>query len=148
MSGSAEVTTLVELDPLFADPAVADDFERRGAEFGNYRLYAEHERIELDIGPGLLPRHDAVRNFLQTRVDADDSVEAVGARTSYFREEYAYGDALLLDGVEAMRDHEGCATRPFGSTAGRSSSRRSSTPICSCRARSWPSTPTCRSSAG
>jgi hypothetical protein len=101
------MTTLVELDPLFADPAVADDFERRGAAFGNYRLYAEHERIELDIGPGLMPRHDAVRNFLQTRVAADDTPEAVGARTSYFREEYAYGDALLLDGVEVLRDHEG-----------------------------------------
>jgi hypothetical protein len=100
-------TPFVPLDPLFAEAAVADDFERRGAEFGNYRLYAEHERIELDIGPGLLPRHDAVRNFLQTRVGADDSAEAVGARTSYFREEYAYGSNLLLDGVEAMRDHPG-----------------------------------------
>jgi hypothetical protein len=100
-------TAFVLLDPLFADATVADDFERRGAEFGNYRLYAEHERIELDIGPGLLPRHDAVRNFLSTRVEADESVEAVGARTSYFREEYAYGNNLLLDGVEAMRDHPG-----------------------------------------
>lgn len=101
------MTTLLELDPLFDDAAVATDFEQRGAAFGNYRLYAEHERIELDIGPGLLPRHDAVRNFLQTRVTADDSADAVGARTSYFREEYAYGDQLLLEGVGAMRDHEG-----------------------------------------
>jgi hypothetical protein len=100
-------TAFVPLDPLFADPEVAADFERRGATFGNYRLYAEHERIELDIGPGLLPRHDAVRNFLSTRVGSDESVEAVGARTSYFREEYAYGNDLLLDGVEAMRDHPG-----------------------------------------
>jgi hypothetical protein len=111
------MTAPVVLDPLFADVAVADDFERRGAEYGNYRLYAEHERIELDIGPGLLPRHDAVRNFLATRVGADESVEAVGARTSYFREEYAYGDRLLLEGVGAMRDHEGlrdAATRIHG----------------------------------
>jgi hypothetical protein len=100
-------TAFVRLDPLFADPHVADDFERRGAAFGNYRLYAEHERIELDIGPGLLPRHDAVRNFLSTRVGADESAEAIGARTSYFREEYAYGAELLLDGVEAMREHPG-----------------------------------------
>jgi hypothetical protein len=98
-------STLIHLDPLFPDRGVADEFERRGAEFGRYRLYAEHERIELDIGPGLLPRHDAVRNFLSTRVDADESVEAVGARTSYFREEYAYGEDLLLEGVDAMRDH-------------------------------------------
>jgi hypothetical protein len=97
---------VVLLDPLFTDAAVADAFERRGAEFGAYRLYAEHEQIELEIGPGLLPRHDAVRNFLSTRVGTDDTVESVGARTSYFREEYAYGDRLLLDGVEALRDHE------------------------------------------
>lgn len=98
---------VVLLDPLFADVAVADAFERRGAEFGAYRLYAEHERIELDIGPGFFPRHDAVTNFLRTRAEAGESAAAVGARTSYFREEYAYGDALLLEGVEALRDHPG-----------------------------------------
>jgi hypothetical protein len=100
------VSALVVLDPLFDDAAVAAAFERRGAEFGAYRLYSEHEQIQLDVGPGLLPRHDAVRNFLRTRVGTDDTVESVAARTSYFREEYAYGDQLLLDGVEALRDHE------------------------------------------
>lgn len=98
---------LILLDPLFADADVAEAFERRGAAFGAYRLYAEHEQIELEIGPGLLPRHDAVRNFLSTRVGTSETAESVGARTSYFREEYAYGDQLLLDGVEALRDHEG-----------------------------------------
>ena len=86
---------------------VAAAFERRGAEFGAYRLYSEHERIQLEIGPDLLPRHDAVRNFLRTRVGTGDTAQSVAARTSYFREEYAYGDQLLLDGVEALRDHEG-----------------------------------------
>ncbi len=98
---------LVQLDPLFPDADLAAAFERRGAEFGAYRLYAEHEQIELPIGPGLSPRHDAVRNFLKTRVGAGDTAASVGARTSYFREEYAYGDRLLLDGVAAFRDHEG-----------------------------------------
>jgi hypothetical protein len=98
---------LVLLDPLFADSASADAFEQRGAAFGVYRLYAEHEQIELEIGSGLLPRHDAVRNFLSTRVGTSDTAETVGARTSYFREEYAYGDRLLLAGVEALRDHKG-----------------------------------------
>ena len=99
---------VVLLDPLFADAAVADAFERRGAEFGAYRLYAEHEQIELEIGPGFLPRHDAVRNFLSTRVGTRRHAPSRSrARTSYFREEYAYGDRLMLDGVEALRDHEG-----------------------------------------
>ena len=33
--------------------------------------------------------------------------QSIGTRTSYFREEYAYGENLLLDGVEVMRSHEG-----------------------------------------
>jgi hypothetical protein len=97
---------LILLDPLFADTALASAFERRAAQFAAYRLYAEHEQITLGIGPSLMPRHDAVRNFLKTRVGADDTAASVGARTSYFREEYAYGDRLLLEGVEAFRDHE------------------------------------------
>ncbi len=103
----AVTAALVQLDPLFAELEVAAAFERRAAAFGSYRLYAEHEQIELAIGPGLSPRHDAVRNFLKTRVGRDDTAESVGARTSYFREEYAYGDRLLLDGVESLRDHPG-----------------------------------------
>jgi hypothetical protein len=98
---------VIPLDPLFADPGVAEAFVARAAGFGEYRLYAEHEQIELPIGPGMSARHDAVRNFLKTRVGADDTAASVGARTSYFREEYAYGDRTLLDGVEVLRDHEG-----------------------------------------
>jgi hypothetical protein len=97
---------VIPLDPLFADRKVADAFVAGAATFGEYRLYAEHEQIELPIGPGMSPRHDAVRNFLKTRVGTADSAESVGARTSYFREEYAYGERVLLPGVEALRDHE------------------------------------------
>jgi hypothetical protein len=100
---------LVELDPLFESEDIAARFEDRAAEFGAYRLYAEHERVELDIGPGLYPRHDAVQNFLRTRVTSEDTAASIGTRTSYFREEYAYGENLLLDGVEVMRSHEGLA---------------------------------------
>jgi hypothetical protein len=96
---------LVFLDPLFPDVADADAFDARGAVFGTYRLYAEHEQIELEIGPGFLPRHDAVRNFLASRVGADETPGSVAARTSYFREEYAYGQERRLDGVDALRDH-------------------------------------------
>ena len=69
------------LDPLFVDDEQADTIERLGAEFGTYRLYAEHEQIELEIGPGFLPRHDAVRNFLRTRVGSDDLMSRVAMRT-------------------------------------------------------------------
>ncbi len=36
---------------------------------------------------------------------ADDTAASVGARTSYFREEYAYGAERRLDGVDALRVH-------------------------------------------
>jgi hypothetical protein len=98
---------IVLLDPLFPDVEDADAFEASGAAFGSYRLYAEHEQIELEIGPGFLPRHDAVRNFLASRVNADETAASVGARTSYFREEFAYGTERRLAGVEALRDHPG-----------------------------------------
>jgi hypothetical protein len=95
------------LEPLFSDEEVAAAFERRGVEFGAYRLYSEHEQIQLDIGPDLLPRHDAVRNFLRTRVGTDDTAESVAARTSYFREEYAYDGSVLAAGIEPFLHHEG-----------------------------------------
>ncbi len=101
------MTALIQLDPLFEPAAGATKFERRATEFGAYRLYAEHERVELDIGPGFYPRHDAVQNFLRTRVTDDDTVQSIGTRTSYFREEYAYGENILLEGVEVMRSHPG-----------------------------------------
>jgi hypothetical protein len=101
------MTALVQLDPLFDRDDVAARFQARATEFGAYRLYAEHERVELEIGPGLSPRHDAVQNFLRTRVTSDDTAASIGTRTSYFREEYAYGENLLLDGVEVMRSHDG-----------------------------------------
>src|SRR3954462_2824658 len=92
---------VVIFDRLFDDAgaaAMVDLCER----FGHYRMYVEHEQLDTDIGRGLSQRHDAVMNFLRT-----GGVSAAGgpgyrlaARTSYFREEYAYGQEARIDGIE------------------------------------------------
>jgi hypothetical protein len=92
---------IVTIDPLFDDEgavAMAD----LCARYERYRLYSEHERIELDVGRGLAQRHDSVRNFLRTKAanGAEQSPADLAARTSYFREEYAYDGEPLIDGIE------------------------------------------------
>src|SRR4051795_7829818 len=84
--------SVVTFDRLFDDAnaaAMVDLCER----FGRYRMYIEHEQLDTDIGRGLSQRHDAVTNFLRTGglSHADESPYTLAARTSYFREEYAYG---------------------------------------------------------
>jgi hypothetical protein len=99
---------VVIFDRLFDDAgaaAMVDLCER----FGTYRMYIEHEQLDADIGRGLSQRHDAVTNFLRTGglSGADESPFTLAARTSYFREEYAYGQAARIDGIEPFLNHEG-----------------------------------------
>ncbi len=95
-------------DRLFDDAgaaAMVDLCER----FGRYRMYIEHEQLDTDIGRGLSQRHDAVTNFLRTGglAAADESAYTLAARTSYFREEYAYGQRAHIDGIEPFLRHDG-----------------------------------------
>ena len=95
------MTTTVILDPLFDDAtaeAMVDVCER----FGRYHMYLEHEKIETEVGRGLAQRQDALSNFLRTGglAGADEPVSALAVRTSYFREEYAYGTTARIDGIE------------------------------------------------
>lgn len=106
MSDVSTRSAVLAVDPVFGAPG-ATEFVERAQAFGNYRLYLETDPLEAPYGAGLLPRHDAVLNFLNTRVGEDDDLMEVAVRTSYFREEYAYGDRDLLDGVETLRNHPG-----------------------------------------
>jgi hypothetical protein len=94
---------VVVLDPLFDDAGAAAMLELCEA-FGRYRLYAEHEQIELDLGAGLPQRYDSVRNYLRRNRGRrpDETAADVAARTSYFREEYAYGAAEYAPGIGAF----------------------------------------------
>jgi hypothetical protein len=99
---------VVSLDPLL-DPAAATALVDLCERFGRYRMYAEHEQIETPLSRGLAQRHDTVQNFLRTggRRHRDEPVRTLAARTSYFREEYAYGGEPIIDGIESFLHHPG-----------------------------------------
>ena len=97
---------VVAVDPLYDPPSGADELVALAHRYGRYRLYAEHERIDIDLGRGLMQRHDSVQAFLRSGGArgpvADGDVRTAAARTSYFREEYAYGTEPLIGGVESF----------------------------------------------
>ena len=94
----------VVVDPLFADgpDAMVDLCER----FGRYGMYSQ-EHVESDIGRGIGQRHDSVLNFIKTggRFGRHEDLKTLARRTNYFREEYAYGQQTLIDGIEPYLNH-------------------------------------------
>lgn len=97
----------IVLDPLLP-PAGADDVVRIWHEFGDYGQYS-NEGFQTQFAPELAQRYDARENFVQTggRFGRREGKGLLGARTNYFRETYAYGDDVFVDGVEALMHHEG-----------------------------------------
>jgi len=96
-------TPVVLLDPCFDDAgaaALVDLCER----FGPYGVYGEHEQLETEIGGDLRPRHDAITNFVRTG-DPNEPPAALAVRTSYFREEYAYGRDERIAGIAPFLHH-------------------------------------------
>jgi hypothetical protein len=100
---------VVAVDPLFDPPDGAEAIVEMAHRYGRYRLYAEHERIDIDLGRGLMQRHDSVQAFLRTggARGPQADLEAAAARTSYFREEYAYDTEARIGGVEAFLHNPG-----------------------------------------
>jgi hypothetical protein len=97
----------VILDPLFGGDgaaAMVDLCER----FGTYGMYSQ-EQLDSAIGGSLPQRIDAIRAHLRTggHRGADEPVAVLAARTNYFREEYAYGQRPLIEGIEPFLHHEG-----------------------------------------
>lgn len=100
---------VIAVDPLYTDAGDAERLVDLAHRFGRYRIYGEDEHIDLDIGRGLFPRHDSVQHFLRTggaRGPGAD-VATLAARTSYFREEYAYDGAEHIGGVESFLHNPG-----------------------------------------
>ena len=94
-------------DPVLGEnDAVA--MQRLCERFGTYSMYSQ-EAAEAEIGQGLAQRHDAVMNFLKTggRQGKPAPVEELVARTNYFREEYAYGEQVKIEGIEPFLHHRG-----------------------------------------
>jgi hypothetical protein len=101
------VAQVVVFDQLF-DPSGAAAMVELCERFGRYRMYIEHEQLDTDIGRGLSQRHDALMNFLRTGglSPAPESGYTLAARTSYFREEYAYGSEVRIAGIEPFLRHD------------------------------------------
>lgn len=104
--------TVVALDPLLGEGEV-DRLVELCHRFGRYRLYADRERIDMPLGRGLHQRHDSVQHLVRTGgargLAPGEEPAALVARTSYFREEYAYGAEELADGIGALLHHPGLA---------------------------------------
>lgn len=94
-------------DPLLS-PADADAMIALCERFERYGMYSQ-EASEAEIGQGLAQRHDAVMNFIRRggRRERQEDLAVLAARTNYFRESYAYGDEILIDGIEPFLHHEG-----------------------------------------
>jgi hypothetical protein len=94
-------------DPLLS-AADADAMVRLCERFGRYGMYSQ-EASESDIGQGLAQRHDAVMNFIKRggQAGSGEPLAVLAARTNYFRESYAYGDEILIDGIQPFLRHEG-----------------------------------------
>jgi hypothetical protein len=94
-------------DPLLA-PADADAMIRLCERFGRYGMYSQ-EASESEIGQGLAQRHDAVINYVKSggRFGSQEPLAQLAARTNYFRESYAYGDDILIDGIQPFLHHAG-----------------------------------------
>jgi hypothetical protein len=98
---------VVRVDPLF-DAAGAAAMVDLCERFGRYRMYAEHEQLDTPIGAGLAQRQDALANFLRSGglAAVDEPLSALAVRTSYFREEYAYGPEIRIEGIQPFLHHD------------------------------------------
>lgn len=102
LAGSYET---VAIDPLFEEgPGPMIELCER---FGTYRTYAELEQIDHELGRGLSQRHDSILNFLRTGGlrAVEEETRTLAARTTYFREEYAYGSTEYAPGIGSFLHH-------------------------------------------
>lgn len=92
----------IVLDPLLPAEA-ADQVVRIWQNFGTYGQYS-NEGFDTQFAPELPQRYDARENFVRTggRFKRDEDPGLLGARTNYFRETYAYGDEVFIDGVAVL----------------------------------------------
>jgi hypothetical protein len=94
-------------DPLFT-VAEAETMVRLCERYGSYGMYSEEPTFS-GIGQGLPARWDAVRNFIRSggRFGRSEPLHVLAARTNYFRETYAYGQEIRIEGIQPFLRHEG-----------------------------------------
>jgi hypothetical protein len=97
---------MIVLDPLLS-AAEADEVVRIWHDYGSYGQYS-NEGFDTQFAPELPQRYDARENFVRSggRFARKEDPGLLGARTNYFRETYAYGDDVFIDGAKALMHHE------------------------------------------
>ena len=92
----------IVLDPLLS-PGESDQIVRIWHDFGTYGQYS-NEGFATQFAPELPQRYDARENFVRSggRFARQEDKGLLGARTNYFRETYAYGDDVFVDGVDVL----------------------------------------------
>ncbi len=105
---SMATATYRSFDPLLPDDD-AEDVLRLCERFGSYGLYSE-EGLNEGIGEGLPQRFDSAFNYVRTGGRfgrAHEDLNALIARTNYFRETYAYGQDIKAPGIEPFLNFDG-----------------------------------------
>jgi len=99
----------VRFDPLLPS-AQAEELTAICERLGSYKMYSE-EPVHAGFGEGLPARYDAALNFVRSggRFARREPPQVLAARTNYFRESYAYGENVLVPGIEPFLHHEGFA---------------------------------------
>lgn len=94
-------------DPLLSAEQ-ADAIVRLCEDHGSYGSYAEEGTNEVQFAPDVPNRYDAAANFVRSggRFGRHEEPAALAVRTNYFRETYAYDEALV-PGIEPMLHHQG-----------------------------------------
>ena len=97
---------MLVLDPLLS-PEEADEVVRMWHDFGSYGQYS-NEGFDTQFAPELPQRYDARENFVRSggRFKREEDRGLLGARTNYFRETYAYGDDVFVEGAKALMHHD------------------------------------------
>lgn len=96
---------VITLDPLLGADDAAEMLAIR-SRFGGHGMYSE-EGSDTGYAPGLKQRQDTLYAYFRDREGSGEPIKMAAARTNYFRETYAYGDAVNVDGIESFMHHPG-----------------------------------------
>jgi hypothetical protein len=94
------------MDP-FLEPLQAESMLGIAESFGSFGTYADESTSE-GLGETFPQRFDVALHYLQHGLDGDggaDKDDNAASRTNYFRETYAYGSELKIEGIAPFMNH-------------------------------------------
>ena len=96
----------LHMKPFLSDEE-ASSMLRIAESFGSFGTYSEEATSE-GLGESLPQRFDVGVNYVQHGLDGSgnqDEGATILSRTNYFRETYAYGEDIEVEGVEPFMNH-------------------------------------------